>query len=60
MQEDKSDKLNWNLVVQNWKTIDAALHAIKTGQYSASGRAVALITGSVSTISGEAETEETT
>lgn len=60
MQEDKSDKLNWDLLTQNWKTLDAALHAIETGHSFVSGHAIALVNGSVSAISGEAETEETT
>lgn len=59
MQEDKSDKLNWDLLTQNWKALDAALHAIETGHSSVSGHAIALVNGSVSTISGEAETEGT-
>lgn len=56
LQEDKSDKLNWDLIVSNWKKIDKAIYGMQN-----SGYAVGLTSGYESSISGEAtDVEENT
>lgn len=50
MQEDKSDKLNWDLIVQNWKIIDAAL----ANQRIAAGDAIGVMSGTADYVAGQA------
>ena len=52
MQEDKSDKLDWDVIVANWKKIDAAISGMIL-----SGEAIGLAEGTADYVAGQAQNE---
>ena len=60
LQQDKSDKLNWDAVTSNWQKIDEAFGSYDPGSRSTSGKAILSSRGFVtsSSLIGQVEQDE--
>ena len=60
LQQDKSDKLNWDAVTSNWQKIDEAFGSYSGGVRSMAGKAVLGVSGFMtsSSLIGQIEQEE--
>lgn len=56
MQQDKSDRLNWDAVTENWQKIDTAFGNISVS--NAAGNAVLVANGADRSVIGIAEQED--
>ena len=59
MQQDKTDKLNWDAITENWQKIDEAFASYSGGGRSTSGGASLNLSGFVTSTAmiGQAEQE---